>query len=126
VIDIHRSARRLVFLVPPLLLYFAAGLLFEFSVDPERQFIDQILTITKDVRTLDLQHALAEVKARFVWFAVALLNIIVPIAAICFSIATIRTRAAHMSLKWMVLIGVALCVATLGHLLYIVHAENVL
>lgn len=125
-IDIHRSARRLVFLAPPLLLYFAAGLLFELSVDPERRFIDQILAITKDVAAPDLQHALAEVKARFVWFAAALLNIVAPIAAIAFSIAMIRTRAARVNLTWTVFIGVLLNVVTLGHLFYIVHTESIL
>ncbi len=125
-IDTRRSARRLVFLLPPLLLYFAAGLLFELSVDPEKPFIDQVMLVTKDVGAWELRYSLAEVKARFVWFAAALLSIVVPIAVICFSIVTILTRIARINITRTVIIGVALCTATLTHLLYAMHTESVL
>lgn len=96
--DASRSVRRLVFLLPPLGFYFAAGILFEFSVDSGRPFIDQIMAITKNVGAWELQHDLAEEKARFVWLAAALLSIVVPVAAICFSIMTIHSRVARISI----------------------------
>ena len=74
----------------------------------------------------DLQHLLTELKARNVWLASALLNIVIPVVSIIVSIMTIRVYVKGWKLAWTVIIGTFLCVGNLGYMLYSARTQNAL
>ncbi|MFA5111442.1 MAG: hypothetical protein WC443_08565, partial [Desulfobaccales bacterium] len=101
--------RELLFLIPPLLVYLFASLLFEISVDPAVSVIQKLVAVVKANATPDLPILLIELKARYVWLASALLNIVIPVVAIIFSITTIKLYIKGAKLAWAVIIGLLLC-----------------
>ena len=110
--------RELLFLVPPLLVYLFASLLFEISVDPAVSILQKLVAVVKANATPDLPHLLTELKARYVWLASALLNIVIPVVSIIVSIATIRLYIKGSKLAWTVIIGLLLCVGNLSYMVY--------
>jgi hypothetical protein len=116
----------MLFILPPLLVYFFASFLFEWSVDPANLIIPKILKVLKAEAAADLKYTLIELKARYVWLASALLNIVIPITAIIYSIATIRSYVKGSRLVWTVIIGSLLCIGNLSYLLYSAKIENAL
>lgn len=116
--------RELLFLVPPLLVYFFASLLFEISVDPAVSVIQKLVAVVKANAAPDLQHLLIEQKARYMWLASALLSIVIPVVSIIFSILTIRFYVKEVKLAWTVIIGVLLCTVNLGYLVYSAKSNN--
>lgn len=117
---------QLLFLVPPLAIYLFASFLFELSVDPANLVIPWLLEALQGQVTPGLSPLLTELKARFVWLASALLNIIIPLIAIIFSVATIRTYLKGNRLAWTVAVGTVLCVANVAYLAYSARAGNAL
>jgi hypothetical protein len=114
------------FLLPPLLVYLFGSLLFEISVDPAISILQKLLAVVKVEAVPDLQHLLIELKARNVWLAAALLNIVIPVVAIIVSITTIRVYVKGWKLAWTVIIGAFLCAGNLGYMLYSARAQNAL
>jgi hypothetical protein len=114
------------FLLPPLLVYLFASFLFELSVDPAISILQKLLAVVKVEGASDLQHLLTELKARYVWLASALLNIVIPVLSIIVSIMTIRVYVKGWKLAWTVIIGTLICVGNLGYVLYSAIAQNAL
>ena len=117
---------QLLFLLPPLLVYFFGSILFELSVDPAYPLINKLITVAKTGVTSDLSHVLVELKARYIWLASAILNIVIPIISIIFSVNTFRAYLKGVKLAWTVIIGVILCLGNLGFLLYSAKTETAL
>jgi len=116
----------MLFILPPLLVYFFASFLFELSVDPANPIIPKILKVVKIEAAADLKYALIELKARYLWLSSALLNTVIPISAIIFSIATIRSYVKGSKLVWTVIIVSLLCIGNLSYLLYSAKIRNAL
>ena len=116
----------LLFIFPPLLVYLFSNLLFELSVNPAIPILNKLMVVVKSGASPDLQHLLIELKARYVWLASALLNIVIPVIAIIFSIMAIRLYATGVNLAWTIIIGVLLCTGNLGYLVYSARIENAL
>jgi hypothetical protein len=117
---------QLLFLVPPLLVYCFGSFLFELSVDPAYPFIAKLIAVAKAGVTPDLKYALIEIKARYTWLASAILNIVIPIIAIIFSVNTIKTYLNGVKLAWTVIISLILCLGNLGFLLYSAKTQTAL
>jgi hypothetical protein len=117
---------QLQFLVPPLLVYLFASFLFEISVDPAVSILQKLLGVVRVEAVPDLQHLLVELKARYVWLASALLNIVIPVVSIIVSIMTIRIYVKGWKLVWTVIIGALLCISNLGYMLYGARIHNAL
>jgi hypothetical protein len=125
----HRKLKpypELLFLLPPLLVYCFGSFLFELSVDPDYPFIKKLMEVAKTAGTPDLNQVLVELKARYTWLASAILNIVIPIIAIIFSVNTVRAYLNGVKLAWTIIIGVMLCVGNLGFLLYSAKTETAL
>jgi hypothetical protein len=118
--------RELLFMVPPLLVYLFASLLFEISVDPAVSILQKLVAVVKVNATPDLPHLLTELKARYVWLASALLNIVIPVVSIIFSISTIRLYIKGSKLAWTVIIGLLLCVGNVSYMVYSAKINNAL
>ena len=118
--------RELLFMVPPLLVYLFASLLFEISVDPAVSILQKLVAVVKTNATPDLPHLLTELKARYVWLASALLSIVIPVVSIIVSIATIRSYIKGPKLAWTVIIGLLLCVGNLSYMVYSAKINNAL
>ena len=118
--------RELLFMVPPLLVYLFASLLFEISVDPAVSILQKLVAVVKVNATPDLPHLLTELKARSVWLASALLNIVRPVVSIIVSISTIRLYIKGSKLAWTVIIGLLLCVGNLSYMVYSAKINNAL
>lgn len=84
------------------------------------------MEVVKSGNTPDLQHLLVEFKVRYVWLASALLNIIIPIVAIIFSITVIRLYVTGINLAWTIIVGVLLCAGNLVYLAYSAKIQNAL
>lgn len=108
--------RHLLFLLPPLVLYALATLLFEASADPEKPFAPQLLAAVQAAGVPGLEQALAELKARFVWLAAAFLNIVVPVVAILYCIVTLRHSVGRGQLIVTAVLGAVLGGAILGQM----------
>jgi hypothetical protein len=108
----------LLFLLGPLLIYFLGSLLFELSFDPTYRLIDKLIDAAKSGATTDLKHILPEIKARYIWLASAILNIVIPVIAIIFSITTIKSYLKGIKLAWTIIVGVILCLGNLAFLHY--------
>jgi hypothetical protein len=117
---------QLQFLLPPLLVYLFASLLFEISVDPAIPILQKLSAVVKNEATPDLPHLLIELKARYVWLASALLNIVIPVMSIIISIATIKLYLKRWQLAWTIVIGTILCVGNVAYLLYGAQVNNAL
>jgi hypothetical protein len=116
--------RELLFMVPPLLVYLFASLLFEISVDPAVSILQKLVAVVKTSATPDLPLLLTELKARYVWLASALLSIVISVISIIVSIATIRFYLKGSKLAWTVIIGLLLCVVNLSYLVYSAKINN--
>jgi hypothetical protein len=117
----------LFYLVPPLLVYFFASFLFELSViDPAVSVIEKLAPVVKTNATPDLPHLLTELKARYMWLASALLNIVIPVMSIIIAILTIKLYLRRWQLAWTVVIGTILCVGNIGYMLYGAQVKNAL
>jgi len=118
--------RELLFMIPPLLVYLFASLLFEISVDPAVSILQKLVEVVKVNATPDLPHLLTELKARYVWLASALLNMVIPVVSIIVSISTIRLYIKGSKLAWTVVIGLLLCVGNLSYMVYSAKINNAL
>ena len=119
--------RELLYLAPPLLVYLFASFLFELSViDPAVSIINKLAPVVKANATLDLPHVLTELKARYMWLASALLNIVIPVMSIIIAILTIKLYLKRWQLAWTIIIGTILCVGNIGYMLYGAQVENAL
>jgi hypothetical protein len=118
--------RELLFLIPPLLVYLFSSFLFEISVDPAISIIQKLVAVVKVEAATDLLHLLSELKARNVWLASALLNIVIPVVSIIVSISTIRLYVKGSKLAWTVIIGILLCMGNLSYLVYSAKSKNAL
>jgi hypothetical protein len=122
-----KSHRELLYLVPPLLVYLFASFLFELSViDPAVYIIDKLAPAVKASASPSLPHLLTELKARYIWLASALLNIIIPVMSIAIAISTIKLYLRRWHLAWTVIIGIILSLGNIGYLLYGAHVKNAL
>ncbi len=122
-----KSHRELLYLVPPLLVYLFASFLFELSViDPTVSIIEKLAPAVKANATSDLPLLLTELKARYMWLASALLNIVIPVMSIIIAIFTIKLYLRRWQLAWTLVIGTILCVGNVGYLLYGAHVKNAL
>jgi hypothetical protein len=126
IVQKFKPYRELLFMVPPLLVYLFASLLFEISVDPAVSILQKLVAVVKTNATPDLPHLLTELKARYVWLASALLSIVIPVVSIIVSIATIRSYIKGPKLAWTVIIGLLLCVGNLSYMVYSAKINNAL
>jgi hypothetical protein len=117
---------QLLFLLAPLLIYCFGSLLFELSVDPSYSIVNKLMEVAKAGATPDLKQVLTEIKARYIWLASAILNIVIPTIAIIFSITTIKSYLKGIKLTWTVIIGAILCLSNLAFLHYNAKAETAL
>jgi hypothetical protein len=117
---------QLLFLLGPLLIYFFGSLLFELSVDPAYSLVNKLIEVAKAGATSDLNQVLIETKARYIWLASAILNIVIPVIAIIFSIATIKSYLKGIKLTWTIIIGAILCLGNLAFLRYNAQAGTAL
>ena len=119
--------RQLLFLVPPLFVYTMANILFELSVDPIQPFINKLIEIEKYQMIFNLNNTLIELKARYIWLAAALLNIVIPIVTIIISTyLLIIYYLKGNKLIWTFFIGIILCFSSLAALTYGANAKNAL
>jgi hypothetical protein len=117
----------LFYLVPPLLVYLFASFLFELSViDPARSIIEKLAPAMKAGATPDLPLLLIELKARYIWLASALLNIVIPVMSIIIAVSTIKLYLRRWQLAWTLVIGTILCVGNVGYMLYGAYVQNAL
>ena len=117
--------RELLYLVPPLLVYLFASFLFELSViDPAVFIIGKLAPVVKANATPDLPHLLTELKARYMWLASALLNIIIPVMSIIIAILTIKLYLRRWQLAWTIVIGTILSFGNVGYMLYGAQVKN--
>jgi hypothetical protein len=117
--------RELLYLVPPLLVFLFASFLFELSViDPAVSIIEKLAPGVKANATPDLPHLLTELKARYMWLASALLNIVIPVMSITIAIFTIKLYLKRWQLTWTIIIGTILCVGNVGYMLYGAQVKN--
>ncbi|MDQ3773901.1 MAG: hypothetical protein M3461_05815 [Pseudomonadota bacterium] len=105
-------------MLPPLLLYALAVVLFEASGDAEKPFTPQLLAAVQAGRVPGLVQALAELKARLVWFAAALLNIVVPLVAMLYCVVTLRRSVGRGQLFVTAAVGALIGAAILGQLAF--------
>ena len=117
---------QLLFLLAPLLIYFAGSLLFELSVDPAYPIVNKLMEVAKAVAAPDLKQVLIEIKARYIWLASAILNIVIPAIAIIFSITTIKSYLKGIKLTWTIIVGAILCLGNLAFLHYNAQSETAL
>lgn len=110
--------RHLLFLLPPLLLYVLAVVLFEASADPEKPFTPLLLKAVQAGAVPGVEQALAEIKARLAWLAAALLNIVVSLVAMIYSIVTLRRLVGPGQLIVTAVIGGLLGAGILGQLAF--------
>lgn len=122
----YKPYRELLYLLPPLLVYLFASFLFELSVDPAVSVTQKLVTVVKANATPDLPHLLVELKARYVWLASALLNIVIPIVSIIISIITIKLYLKRWQLVWTIVIGAIVCIGNVGYMLYGAQVKNAL
>jgi hypothetical protein len=117
--------RELFYLVPPLLVYFFASFLFELSViDPAVFIVEKLAPVVRANATPDLPHVLIELKARYMWLASALLNIIIPVMSIIFAILTIKLYLRRWQLAWTIVIGTILSLGNVVYMLYGAQVKN--
>jgi hypothetical protein len=117
----------LFYLLPPLLVYLFASFLFEFSViDPAVSIMAKLGAVVKANPTPDLLHLLTELKARYMWLASALLNIIIPVMSIIIAFLTIKMYLKRWQLAWTIVVGTILCVGNIGYMLYGAYVKNAL
>lgn len=83
--------------------------------------INKLMEVAKTGVPPDFKQILIEIKARYIWLASAILNIVIPIISIIFSITTIKSYLKGIKLAWTIIIGVILC---LGNLLYLVYSSK--
>ncbi|MGH8586773.1 MAG: hypothetical protein ACREWE_11545, partial [Gammaproteobacteria bacterium] len=110
--------RHLLFMLPPLLLYALAVVLFEASADPDKPFSPLLLAAVQGAGVPGVEQALAEIKARLVWLAAALLNIVVPLVAMLYCIVTLRRSVGRGQFIVTAAIGALLGAAILGLLAF--------
>ncbi|MFA4902407.1 MAG: hypothetical protein WC600_06640 [Desulfobaccales bacterium] len=122
----YKPYRELRFLIPPLLVYLFSTFLFEISVDPAISIIQKLVAVVKAEAAPGLPQLLTELKARYVWLASALLNLVIPVVAIFVAISTIRSYLKGSNLAWTVIIGMLLCMGNLGYLVYSAITRNAL
>ncbi|MCL4503310.1 MAG: hypothetical protein M1438_15900 [Deltaproteobacteria bacterium] len=123
----YKPQRELLYLAPPLLVYLFACFLFELSViDPAVFIIEKLAPAVKANATPDLPHLLTELKARYMWLASALLNIIIPVMSITIALSTIKLHLRRWQLAWTVIIGTILSLGNIGYLLYGGQVKNAL
>ncbi len=113
-------------MLPPLLLYALAVVLFEASADPEKPFTPELLAAAQAGGVAGLGQALAELKARLVWLAAALINIVVPLAAMLYCIVAMRRLVGRGQVIVTAVIGAVLGAAILGQLAFGARQESVL
>lgn len=118
--------RELLFLIPPLLVYLFSSFLFEISVDPAVSIIQKLVAVVKAEAAPGLPQLLIELKARYVWLASALLNLVIPVVSIFVAISTIRSNLNGSNLAWTVIIGILLCTGNLGYVVYSAISQNAL
>jgi hypothetical protein len=122
----YKPYRELLYLLPPLLVYIFGSFLFELSVDPAVSIIQNLVAVVKANATPDLPLLLTELKARYVWLASALLNIVIPVLSIILSILTIKLYLKRWQLVWTIVIGTILSVGNIAYMLYGAHVKNAL
>jgi len=110
--------RHLRFVLPPLLLYALAVVLFEASVDPERPFTPLLLQAVQPGGVPGVAQALVELKARLAWFAAALLTIVVSVVAMLYCVVTLRRLVGRGQLIVTATIGALLGAVILGQLAF--------
>ena len=121
----HKPHRELLYLVPPLLVFLFASFLFELSViDPAVSIIEKLAPLVKDKATPDLPHLLTELKARYMWLASALLNIVIPVMSMIIAILTIKLYLRRWPLAWTIIIGTILCIGNISYMLYGAQVKN--
>ncbi len=103
-------------MLPPLLLYALAVVLFEASADPDKPFNPLLLAAVQEAGVPGVEQALTELKARLVWLAAALLNIVVPLVAMLYCIVTLRRSVGRAQIIVTAAVGALLGAAILGHL----------
>jgi hypothetical protein len=118
--------RELLYLFPPLLVYLFASFLFELSVDPAVSVIQKLVAVVKTNATPDLPFLLIELKARYIWLASALLNIVVPVVSIIISIMTINLFLKRWQIIWSIVIGTIICIGNIGYVIYSAQVQNAL
>jgi hypothetical protein len=109
---------QLLFLIPPMAIYLLANVLFELSIDPLHPWILKLLAAEKTTILFDLSQSMFELKARYIWLASALINIVIPVVAIIFSVLIIIYFLKGIKLAWTVVIGSSLCILNLALLIY--------
>ncbi|MFZ5447466.1 MAG: hypothetical protein ACOZFS_02360 [Thermodesulfobacteriota bacterium] len=82
--------------------------------------------MAKTGATSDLNQVLIETKAKYIWLASAILNIVIPTIAIIFSIITIKIYLKGIKLTWTIVIGTILCLGNLAFLHYNAKMETAL
>jgi len=110
--------RHLLFMLPPMLLYALAVVLFEASADPDKPFKPLLLAAVQGAGVPGVEQALAELKARLVWLSAALLNIVVPLVAMLYCIVTLRRSVGRGELIVTAAIGALLGAAILAQLTF--------
>jgi hypothetical protein len=117
--------RELFYLLPPLLVYLFASFLFELSViNPTVSVVEKLATVVKANTAPNLPYILTELKARYMWLASALLNIIIPVMSIIIAILTIKLYLKRWQLGWTIVVGTILCVGNIGYMLYSAQVKN--
>ena len=121
----HKPHRELLYLAPPLLVFLFASFLFELSViDPAVSIIEKLAPVVKAKATPDLVHLLTELRARYMWLASALLNIVIPVMSMIIAILTIKLYLRQWPLAWTIVIGTILCAGNISYMLYGAHVKN--
>ncbi|MGH8578805.1 MAG: hypothetical protein ACREVK_01325 [Gammaproteobacteria bacterium] len=105
----------LLLVIPPLIVIQLSLLLFERSIDPGIPLTDYLRQQASASPMLEPSQIFTEARARYTWFALALLDIIVPTIAAAVSITIILRSATRAQIHVMSLLGLLLAAGSCAY-----------
>ncbi|MGH8602064.1 MAG: hypothetical protein ACREXR_04600 [Gammaproteobacteria bacterium] len=105
----------LLLVIPPLIVVQLAALLFERSIDPTIPLAEHLRQQVSASPQLEPGQIFVEARARYTWFALALLAIVVPIIAAVVSLMIILRSATRAQVLTMSLFGLFLAAGSLAY-----------
>ena len=119
--------RYLLVTVPPVAILTVALVLFDMSTSMTgEEFREQIRSLADLSQPVTLNLALAEMRARYIWLASVVLNIVVPIAVAVFCTWILYRRVSWCHLAMLTTVGVVLWLAALMVVLHNQATQGVL
>ncbi len=117
-LPVARYLSHFCFLLPPLVIYTLALALFTLSVDPQLKLLTTIQELCRIDANPDAVTQFNELKARYTWFAAALLSIVVSLAAGIAGLALLRRLSSGNYARLTFAVGTVLFGVSVGQMLH--------